>query len=428
MKKTRLLLLALSFLLMVSLFATTAFTQSTVNVTLLNSKGEIQAQLEELAAYYNKITKGVKLEIIACPVGQSPFERTMALYAAGNAPTIAMLDPADVTRFQDKALDLKGEKWVEEAIDRSLDRITLSNGKLLGFPFAVEGYGLIYNKQVLDKATNGNFDPSSIRTTADLEALFKKIEASGANALVVSPLDWSLGHHYLAISYSTQSTDSAAIDEFLVKLREGKANLAANKQFNGLLDTFDVMKKYNVDKGDPLSGTYDRGSELLGLGEVGLWFMGNWAWPNIKDFDTADGQYGFLPVPVSNNPRDYGNSQVPVGVTKYFIVDGEQSTKAQQKAAKDFLNWLVYDAKGQEFVVNQANIIPAFKNVSVEPNDPLARSLLEYVANGQTLEFITQLPADHWAVLGASMQKYLAGVIDRKGLTNEIEQYWKNLR
>ena len=76
---------------MVSLFATTAFTQSTVNVTLLNSKGEIQAQLEELAAYYNKITKGVKLEIIACPVGQSPFERTMALYAAGNAPTIAML-------------------------------------------------------------------------------------------------------------------------------------------------------------------------------------------------------------------------------------------------------------------------------------------------------------------------------------------------
>ena len=34
----------------------------------------------------------------------------MALYAAGNAPTIAMLDPADVTRFQDKALDLKRRK------------------------------------------------------------------------------------------------------------------------------------------------------------------------------------------------------------------------------------------------------------------------------------------------------------------------------
>ncbi|NLW60579.1 MAG: carbohydrate ABC transporter substrate-binding protein [Firmicutes bacterium] len=428
MKKIRLIPLVFSFFLVFSLFTTVAFTQSTVNVTLLNSKGEIQAQLEEMAAYYNRVTKGVKVEIIACPVGQSPFERTMALYSAGNAPTIAMLDPADVIRFQDKALDLKDEKWVQDAIDRSLDRITLPNGKLLGFPFAVEGYGLIYNRQVVEQATNGKFDPATIRTTADLEALFKKIEATGNNAIVISPLDWSLGHHFLAIFYATQSADSAAVDEFLAKLRAGKVDLAANKQFNGLLDTFDVMKKYNVDQGDPLSGTYDRGSELLGLGEVGFWFMGNWAWPNIKDFDTADGQYGFLPVPISNNPRDYGNSQIPVGVTKYFIVDGEQSTKAQQKAAKDFLNWLVYDPKGQEYVVSHANVIPAFKNIKVEPNDPLARSLLEYVAQGDTLEFITQLPADHWAVLGASMQKYLAGVIDRKGLATEIEQYWKNLK
>ena len=38
----------------------------------------------------------------------------------------------------------------------------LAQWEAVGIPFAVEGYGLIYNKQVLDKATNGNFDPSSI--------------------------------------------------------------------------------------------------------------------------------------------------------------------------------------------------------------------------------------------------------------------------
>lgn len=428
MKKSRLLTMVLCFLLMFSLLAASGFAQSIVNVTLLNSKGEIQAQLEEIAAYYNKVTPGVKVEVIACPVGQSPFERTMALYSAGNPPTIAMLDPADVTRFQDKTLDLKGEKWVKDAIDRSLDRITLPNGKLLGFPFAVEGYGLIYNQQVVDKAVNDKFNPSSIKTTADLEALCKKIEASGGDALVISPLDWSLGHHFIAVFYATQSASSSDIDQFFVQLRARKVSLAKNKQFNGLMDTFDVMKKYNVDKNDPLSGTYDRGPELLGQGEVGIWFMGNWAWPNINEFDTANGQYGFLPVPISNNSKDYGNTQIPVGVTKYFIVDGEQSTQAQQKAAKDFLNWLVYDAKGQEYVVNHANVIPAFKNITVEPNDPLAQSLLAYVADGKTIEFVTQLPADHWAVLGASMQKYLAGVIDQKGLASEIEEYWKNLR
>ncbi len=428
MKKARLLTLALCLMLIFSFSSALGFAQTTVDVTVLNSKGEIQTQLEEIAEHYNRVTSGVKVEIVPCPVGQSPFERTMAMYSAGNAPTIAMLDPADVVRFQDKALDLTAEQWVKDAIERSLDRSTLPNGSVIGFPFTVEAYGFIYNKQVVDKAVGGKFDPMSIKTTADLEALFNKIESSGTGALVISPMDWSLGAHFLAVSYTTQSANSSGIDEFFSKLRDGKANLAANKQFIGLMDTFDMMKKYNVDKNDPLSGTYDRGPELLGKGKVGIWFMGNWAWPNINEFDTANGQYGFLPVPISNNPSDYGNSQIPVGVTKYFIVDREQSTEAQQKAAKNFLNWLVYDEKGQEYVVNQANVIPAFKNVTVEPKDPLAKSILEYVMNGKTLEFMTQLPADHWPVVGASMQKYLAGAIDRNGLAAEIEGYWSKLR
>lgn len=428
MKKVRLLTLTLCLMLMFSLLSTLGFARATVDVTVLNSKGEIQTQLEEIAKYYNRVTSGVKVEIVPCPVGQSPFERTMAMYSAGNAPTISMLDPADVVRFKDKALDLTAEKWVKDAIERSLDRSTLPNGRVIGFPFTVEGYGLIYNKPILDKAVGGKFDPMSIRTTADLEALFKKIESSGAGALVISPMDWSLAGHFLPVSYTTQSSSSSGINDYFSKLRDGKINLATNKQFIGLMDTFDVMKKYNVDKNDPLSGTYDRGPELLGQGEVGIWFMGNWAWPNINEFDTANGQYGFLPVPISNNPNDYGNSQIPVGVTKYFIVDGEQSSTAEQKAAKDFLNWLVYDKKGQEYVVNQANVIPAFKKVTVEPKDPLAKSILEYVRDGKTLEFMTQLPADHWSVVGASMQKYLAGAISRNGLAAEIERYWSNLR
>ena len=51
------------------------------------------------------------------------------------------------------------------------------------------------------------------------------------------------------------------------------------------MDTFDLMKEYNYDRLDPLAGLYDRGTELIGEGEVGIWFMGNWAWPQINDFD-----------------------------------------------------------------------------------------------------------------------------------------------
>lgn len=398
-----------------------------VNITFLNSKGEIQAQLEEIAALYSEITPNVKVEIIPCPVGQSPFEKVVSMYASGNAPTIAMVDAGDVRKFQDKALNLTGEKWVQDAIPGSLDMATLEDGTVVGFPFAVEGYGLIYNKKVLDRALGKSFDPASIRTRKDLRALFEQLQAAGVAPLVISPLDWSLGAHFFAIAYAAQSPDPRKVSEFLKDLQAGKVDLTKNSVVNGLLDTFDLMREYNIDKDDPLSGTYDRGSYLLGSGEVAMWFMGNWAWPQLSELD-PEGEYGFLPVPISDNPNDYGNSQIPVGATKFLILDKEQSSEAEQKAARDFLNWLVYDPKGQDMLVNKLSIIPAFKNITLEPKDPLAKSILQYVREGRILQFVLDLPADHWRMVGSFMQKYLGNAASREELLREIEGYWKNVK
>jgi raffinose/stachyose/melibiose transport system substrate-binding protein len=322
-------------------------------------------------------------------------------------------------------LDLSNEKWKADAVEKSLNTI---DGKVLAFPFAIEGFGFIYNKPILDKAVGGSFDPSTIKTTKDLENLFKQIEASGKAPLVISPMDWSLGAHFLSLMYSAQSPDSEKVGQFINALKAGTANLANDKVFNGLMDTFDVMMKYNKDKASPLTGTYEEGPQVLGKGEVGLWFMGNWAWPQIKASDSAGGQYGFLPVPISNNPDDYGNTQIAAAVTKRLVIDKERSSPEQQAAAKKFLEWLVYGEKGQDFLVNKASIIPAFKNITLEPQDPLAKSIKDYMKRGKTLEAMTTLPADHWAKTGASMQKYLAKAGDRATLAKEIESYWKTVK
>lgn len=426
MRRIRLGLSVLVFTLVLSLFGAVVSAEE-VKITVLNSKGEIQAQLEEIAAYYSSITEGVTVEVIAAPVGQSPFERAMALYASGNAPALFMVDPGDVLLFKDRAQALNDEKWIADAIDGSLDMVTAEDGRILAFPVTVEGYGFIYNKPVVEEALGGTFDPASINTRDALENLFEAIEKSGKGALVIAPEDWSLGAHFFALGYSVQSPDFAEINKFQDGLKAGTVKLANNAQVNGLMDTFDLMKKYNLDQMDPLASTYDRGTQLIGEGEVGIWFQGNWAWPQIKEFDTTGAQFGFLPVPVSNNPADLGNSHIPVGVTKYFVMDGEQNSPAQQQAAKDFLNWLVYDAEGQRRLVIDASIIPAFKNITVAPEDPLAASIMEYVQEGKTMTFVLNLPPDHWAQVGASMQKYLSNFVDRDAFFNEVEAYWKGL-
>ncbi|MBD2868370.1 ABC transporter substrate-binding protein [Paenibacillus arenilitoris] len=400
---------------------------SAVTITLLNSKGEIQSQLEEAAKAFKGDNPDITLEIIPVPAGQSPFEKASALYASGNPATITMLDTGDVEKFKDRVLDLSGEKWMADAVDRST-ALTTFDGKNYAFPLAIEGYGFIYNKAVVDQAVGGTFDPAAINTTAALEELFKKIEASGKAPLIVSPMDWSLGAHYLPLAYAGQSADPAAVAQFVKDLKAGKIELTSNSVYNGLLDTFDLMAKYNIDKASPLSGTYERGPEVLGKGEVGIWFQGNWAWPQISGFDTASGQYGFLPVPVSNNADDFGNTQISSAVSKRLVLDKEKNTAEQQTAAKKFLEWMVYSDKGQDFLVNKANIIPAFKNITLEAQDPLAKSITDYIAEGKTQDSMSTLPADHWAKIGASMQKYLAGEADRSVLTKEIQEYWKSVK
>ncbi|MDF2614975.1 MAG: extracellular solute-binding protein family 1 [Clostridia bacterium] len=396
-----------------------ASADESVEITFLNSKGEIQAQLENMAKAFKGENPNITVEIIPCGAGQSPTEMLTTLYASNNAPAIAMLDPADVAAFKDKLGDLSGEKWVNDAMPGSLDAFKV-NDKLVAFPFAVEGWSLIYNKAVLDEA---GVDPAAINTTAKLEDAFKKIEEKGKKGVIIAPEDWSLGAHFFTTAYSGQANSTADIKTFLNGLASGNTQIKDNAVVNGLLDTFDVMKKYNFAKADPLSAKYETNPEIIGSGKAGFWFMGNWAWPQIKEFAGDNTEFGFIPVPVSNNEADYGNTHMPAAVTKALVVDASINSEEQQAAAKTFLNWIVYEASGQKGLVEECSIIPAFTNISLEINDPLGKSIQAYIKEGKTSNGV-MLSNKHWGDIGAAMQKYLGDYSKRDELFNDVTTYW----
>lgn len=433
MKKVKLISMLATTMLTISMLAgcgsaktgdTKTDSTKEVKITMLNTKGEIQVQLEEAAKAFTKENPNVTLDIVPAGAGDSPFQKISSMYAAGNAPTLAMLDPNDIAKVSDKFSDLSSEKWAKDASAGTLDAGKV-DGKVMAFPLAIEGYGLIYNKAVLDKA---GVDPTSIKTTKDLESAFQKVQATGVAPMVLSPMDWSLGAHYLPTVYLEQSKESGAPEKFVQDLKAGKVDLKSNTVFNGLMTTFDLLKANNFDKKSPLAGTYEKAAEYLAKGQAAFWFMGNWAWPNMKSFDTANGQYGFIPVPVSNNADDYGNSQIIAGSSKFIGIDTKNNDADQQAAAKKFLEWLVYSEAGQDALVNKCSLVPAFSNIKLEIKDPLGKSIKQYLNDKKTIPTITTLPGDHWAQVGGSMQKYLDGKSDRAALATDIQNYWKNVK
>lgn len=191
------------------------------------------------------------------------------------------------------------------------------------------------------------------------------------------------------------------------------------------MSAFDILKAYNVAGKDPLGADYDEMAIDLADGKTAFWFNGNWAWPNIEEAGAkAEDAYGFLPYFMNNDETDFVNQKIQASPSKQVMLDGQFASKEQQAAAKEFLNWIVYSEIGQQMLVKRCNIIPPFQNNPYEPADPLSRDIYEKVHAGAAFNASAIVPNDHWAVLGAAMQKYLADRSDRAELIETINAYW----
>lgn len=391
-------------------------------ITLLNSKAEIQVALEKMGAEYEK-KSGVHIEVM--PVtDDSPYTKIVSLYNSGNPPTMSILDTTDVIALaEEKGEDLTNEAWVEEAQGGYLTKV---NGKIYSLPLCIEGRGIIYNKSVIEETLGEEFKPESITTLGQFQAFLDRlVEAGMERPLSLAKEDWSLGAHNLQYIYETYDGTSEGAQEIIESIKEGQLDLASYNRMNEFLDAFDVLKAYNVSRKDPLGADYDEMAIDLADGKTAFWFNGNWAWPNLEEAGANnDDVYGFLPYFLNNDPEDFANQKIQGSPSKQVMLDGQMASDKEKAAAKEFLNWIVYSEIGQQMLVKTCNIIPPFTNNPYEPSDPLSRDIYEKVHEGKAFNASAIVPNDHWSVLGAAMQKYLAGRSDRQELIDSIQTYW----
>ncbi len=394
-----------------------------VSITFLNSKGEIQTALEKIAVDYEKRT-GVHVEIVACGAGDVPYTKITTMYNSGNAPTMAMLDTLDIVSLaKEYALDLSNEKWTAECADQ----LKYIDGTVYSFPFCVEGRGIIYNKAAIEKTLGRTWDPASVKSLDDFKALLAELRSKGMeNPVNLSKEDWSLGAHQLGFIYDAYDGTTDGAQTIIAEL-EGGLDPASYERFNQFVDTLDVLMEYNINKADPLGADYDIGAMDLASGEVAFWPNGCWAWPTIAEGGaTIDEAFGFLPFFLGNDETDFANYSIQASPSKQVMIDKKQASAQQVQAAKDFLDWLVYDAAGQQALVEECALIPACTNNPYAPLDPLGQDIVAKMAAGHAYSSSFIAPSDHWSKAGAAVQKYLSGTSDRAELAATLGNYWKS--
>lgn len=372
MKKSRILSLIAIFVA-TSLILVGCNKKSEVKtLRLFNGKIEIDEPLKEYAKLYEEKT-GVKVEIESIGGGADIGATLKGYLAAGNMPDIFVIGgEGDYNSWKDYLEDLSNEEWAKDT-DVALKG---PNGDVVGFPYAIEGYGLTYNKDLLDKA---GIDPKTLVNFDAYKKAFEKLDSMKEELNIDAVLSmsaesggmwWSTANHdfgtYLGTGLEVGDT------KYIDMLKNGEVDDARLAQYAKFVN---LMFDYS-DKQVLLSGTYDDQLALWATGKTVFVHQGNWIDPSLSTYD-ATFNMGISPLAFMNEDTDGILADAPSWWSVY-------NNGSNIEEAKAFLNSLAETKEGEEYLVGKAGMISPFKSTTISPNLPLAQNLSQWVSEGKT--------------------------------------------
>lgn len=294
----------------------------------------------------------MKINIQTVGGGEDYGAALRSKFASGDEPAIFNIGgPTDVIDWEDSLADLTDSAAAGAALEGTLDGVT-KDDQVLGLPFNQEGYGLIYNTEIFEKA---GINPADIKDMASLEAAVKTLDEKksdlGLEAVFALPAKetWVTGLH-LSNAFISPEFDGNVTSAFESKTVDFKYG-DAMKNFIDLQNKHSVQPVVSLDYSQQVE-------ELFSTGKVAMIQQGNWVYGSIAGIDEelANNKVGILPIPVPG----YKEDAIPVGVPMYWAVNKNKDEKVIEEATK-FLDWLYTSDEGKEVVLNDFKFVPAYE-------------------------------------------------------------------
>lgn len=340
-------------------FSALAETHNTdVTIQIFQTKVEITEQLEAMAKEYTALT-GVKVEVLGAS-GDQYYDTLVSKLTSGQGPTVFSVSPgARLERLHSYLYDLSEQPYVADIADN----LALTyDGKVLGVPYGVEGYGFIYNKDLVD--------PSKLTDFAGFEALSAELKAQGINPVELSDKAYFIMGHILNVPFALQ----ADYRDFLVKLAAGEVKTAETPEFQ---EWAKFMENIRANNPNPMGVTYDDQIADFAVGKAAMIHQGNWAYGMFADY-APEFEMGIAPMPVM------GNDKLSVGMPNAWVINKDRPQEEIDEALK-FFTWFFTSERGHEYIAKEFNFIPALKSVKVEGLDPLSAVVHDYTVSDKTL-------------------------------------------
>jgi len=264
------------------------------------------------------------------------------------------LPPGDYEKFY---LPMNGMDMAEH--HQFVDRYTV-DGNVYGFVYGVNAEAMVYNKAAFERA-----GIEGIPTTrTELFEVCEKLKAAD-----ITPLAINMG-----AGWPMQQWDKAALlfaddGDYYQAMLDEPAPYSVGKPYG---DTFRYVRdlfEAGCTERDYTANNWDQSRSLLGIGEIGMWFLANWSIPQaigqaeLLGID-AGPDLGMFPLPIDDDgePSVLLNPDWAIGVARN--TDNPDTAKA----------WVEFLLTGTD-VANAAGFIPG--DTRIEPAMPQLQELLD---------------------------------------------------
>ncbi len=400
MRKQVAILLALVLLMSTCVLSGCAKENEPVKVTIFQQKIEIDEALKAAAAAYTETHPGV---VITVETSGNNYATTLKTqFTSNKGPTIFQTNGYnDMALWADYLEDLSREEWVQYMPDVAVDTTSI-DGKIYGFPVAMEGNGCVYHVDAFSAA-----GITEIPTTLSefREVCQKLVEFGYAEGPISNEYSsyYQAGMFIFSMGLALQADPLSFIDG----LNGGTATFLGNEPFIQLTKWIDTEIEFGE---KPFNTDFVGEVSSFTSGNTAMMFGGSYSQPSL---DSVDPEMNVSMFPFCISEDSAKNDVIFASPAPIWHIN-KDGGEAETAAAKDFLTWLSCTEEGQAYMVKEMKLVPALTNIPVSAEDvgPLGAKLKEYIDANKVLGIYNALyPEGEGSaqLLGDAVCAYAAG-------------------
>lgn len=406
------------------------------SVYFLNFKPEVDQIYQDLASQYTADTK-VPVKVVTAASGT--YEQQLkAEMAKSDAPTVFQINgPVGYASWKDYCADLSGTEIYNHLTDKS---IAISEGDgVYGIPFAIEGYGIIYNKEIMDKYFA--MDDAKAKSVDEINSFDKlkevaedmqaKKDSLGIQGVFAATSlapgeDWRWQTHLANLPLYYEWKDKGA------NLGDPAASATIDfkygSNFKNLFDLY--LNNSTIDPKMTGSKSVDDSMADFALGKCAMVQNGNWAYNQVAGVQgnvVKPENVKFLPIYIGVSGED--KQGLCIGTENFFCINKNASPENQQ-ASIDFMTWLYTSDAGKKAVTEQLGFIAPFDSFTdaEKPTDPLAQDVLSWSSRSDVNNVpwnFTIFPSQAFKDdFGAMLLQYAQGSMSWDDVSKSVIDTW----